>query len=790
MAKKKTISILYELIFVFLTMVGITYRFTGMNWNSGANLHPDEYGLTNTLTQLTFPTSIGGYFNTRISPISPYNKYDGSGIILQNGPDNRMRWGQWPIIMIRGLAELTNNTGYDELRLMGRFFSAFVDSLTVLLTFLVGRLLYDYRVGLMGAAFSSLAVLQIQQSHFMTVDNYAIFFSMLAMVAVVRIAQLPSLILGPKGDGQTAILYRINWVVFKYYLLFGIALGMALASKINLLPLAGMLLIASFVSIADLKLRTTLDVKKIFMTAGILIMTSYVIAAGTFRVAQPMSFRASTGDTTLLTFHLNPDWVDSMNVSISESRGEGGGPPAEQWADRPVIIFPLMNMVVWGLGLTLGLAAWYGWGQAAWQIVSGNTIWRQHILPVVWVGGYFLFMSTRWVKSIRYFLPIYPFLCLLAAWGLFFVMNKAKNDFSNRTLIPLITTRILAIAVTIGTLAWATAFTQAVYGQTNTRIQATRWILQNIPGPIHIMLTTGEGEVAFPVPIQDGTVITSVTPITLYIHTTEAGKLTTVTLPHVYNPSTQQAKLLLSMSLAENPQDVIGQTSLVIQPSISSRGDEFISAFNGELIFSDKDYVISLSTDSDAGLTVFQNKIAVEEWDEGLPVPLDGYNPYDGLYSGITMLIRWTDDDTKRETLLNNLEQADYIVLSSQRALWSVIRLQKMYPMTIEYYRALFDGSLGFKQVAAFQAPWRLGPLQISDAGGTLAWGNLPRIPIFNFNFFAAEEAFTVYDHPPVWIFKKGVDYSPVNAFSILHSVDLTQASFQSPYDVKVKPLN
>jgi hypothetical protein len=25
-------------------------------------------------------------------------------------------------------------------------------------------------------------------------------------------------------------------------------------------------------------------------------------------------------------------------------------------------------------------------------------------------------MGTRWVKSVRYFLPIYPFLCLLAAW--------------------------------------------------------------------------------------------------------------------------------------------------------------------------------------------------------------------------------------------------------------------------------------------------------------------------------------------------------------------------------------
>ena len=150
------------------------------------------------------------------------------------------------------------------------------------------------------------------------------------------------------------------------------------------------------------------------------------------------------------------------------------------------------------------------------------------------------------------------------------------------------------------------------------------------------------------------------------------------------------------------------------------------------------------------------------------------------------MPVRWTDDENKRQSYLTNLASVDYVILPSQRSIWSICRLPRMYPMTIEYYRALFDGRLGFQQVAQFQAPWKIGPLEISDVGGTLAWNKQPDLPRFNFNFFAAEEAFSVYDHPPVWIFKKEQGFSMAQAQSILESVDLSQATFQAPHDTKV----
>jgi hypothetical protein len=254
---------------ILLVAVGIFYRLNWVNWSKDTNLHPDEYGLTNTLTQLSFPKSISEYFNTRLSPLSPYQKYDINGQVSMDGPDNRMRWGQWPMILIRGMAELTGNTGYGELRLMGRTLSALADTLSLMLIFSIGRRLFNRRISLLAAALSALAVMQIQQSHFMTVDNFSGLFSTAAMYACVRIAQRPCAVRPALPENQPIIKsYRIDPAAWVWFLLFGVFFGMTVASKINLLPVGGMVLLAAVISIADLKLKTRHDLTRILLILG------------------------------------------------------------------------------------------------------------------------------------------------------------------------------------------------------------------------------------------------------------------------------------------------------------------------------------------------------------------------------------------------------------------------------------------------------------------------------------------------------------------------------------------
>jgi hypothetical protein len=825
---------LFEGFLIVLTLIGVWFRFTGVNWNQGTNLHPDEYGLTNTLTQLKMPDNLGDYFNTRVAPLSPYDKYDLAGQKTDSGPDNRMRWGQWPLILLRASAELTDNTGYSELRLMGRQLSALVDTLALILIFLIGQRLYGRKVGLLAAALSALAVLQIQQSHFMTVDTFAVLFAVLTMYAAVRIAQQPVVIRqikplsenvmgssstltpGPspwKGEGSKDIpassnegriaplaVYRPDWNSLRWYVLFGVGFGMAVASKVNLLPLGGMILIATILSIADLKLRTQDDLKWIFGTAAAFMVVAGLVTLLTFRLTQPMSFRAAQGDTTVLTMlQFNPDWVDSMKVAQSESDGSsGGGPPGEQWANRTIILFPLINMVLWGMGIPLGLTAWAGFLAALWQWVRYGRNWRVHLLPLVWVGGYFLFMATRWVKSIRYFLPIYPFLCLFAAWGLLTLWNysrtrgsqKAESVAARPQLRRTIPAGILLGGVLLGTLVWATAFTSAIYWTENTRLQATLWTFENIPAPFHLTVQLANGQTAHePITAPDELRITSTLAFVQSFQASATGKVTEITIPHIAALG-KAGRLHLILSKSIERDQILAETDLIVAPGSGMQpGGTMQAAFPGAALEKDQTYyLIANVPEGQPEVMISHTVISNETWDESLPVPFAGRDPFSQMYTGIMMQIRWADDENKREMLLDTIAKSDYIFLQSQRAVWASCRLPRMYPMTMAYYRALFSGQLGFERVALFSAPLRAGPLYFSDLAGSVAWGQSPELPVFNHSPFAAEEAFSVYDHAPVWIFRKRTDFKLETVRQLLYSVDLSQAVIQSPINVPEAP--
>jgi hypothetical protein len=770
----KYAGLVIEICLIALIVTGILFRFNWVNWNQDTNLHPDEYGLTNTLTQLSLPKDLAGYFNTRISPLSPYAKYDLAGEKTKDGPDNRMRWGQLPITIIRTAGEITDNTGYGEIRLLGRKLSALADTLSLLLIFLIGLKLYGYRAGLLASALSALAVMQIQQSHFMTVDNFGSFFTTLGLFACVQIAQNPLLKRTEQQPGKTS--YQIDRSNWGWYLLFGAAFGLALACKVNLLPVGGLVLVAAFMSIADLKLGSMADLRRILLVVGVMLAVCFVTAGLIFRVAQPMSFRTVGGNTGFFNLQPNPDWVESMKVASAESSGQGGGPPGEQWAHRPAIIFPLVNMVVWGMGVPLGLAAWLGFAFALWQLLRKGTNWRAHLLPLVWTGGYFLFMGSRWVKSVRYFLPIYPFLCLFAAWGLLQLWHWSvnKENPGKRKLRIFFSSALIGLTV-LGSLAWAISFVQAVYLVPHTRVQATQWMFQNIPGPFQLGLTLNDGTTyREPLEAPDGLQVNATNAYRLSFRLPVSGQLTSLVVPHVQSMQPGVLHVIIASDSAGN--NALTNTKMVVGPDNSEVKGEF------QPVFLEKDQVYTLIafTESSEPITISRVMIANESWDEGLPVPFENRNPFGQLYRGKTMQIRWQDDEHKREEMLSTLADADYLILPSQRAIWSTCRIPKTYPMTMNYYRALFDGRLGFDLLSEFGAPLKVGPLWISDVGGTAAWNQTPVLPLFNSSWLAAEEAFSIYDHPPVWIFKKRADFTIEQAQKILDSADLSLVVVQS----------
>ncbi|NDJ85333.1 MAG: hypothetical protein GYB66_05570, partial [Chloroflexi bacterium] len=106
------------------------------------------------------------------------------------------------------------------------------------------------------------------------------------------------------------------------------------------------------------------------------------------------------------------------------------------------------------------------------------------------------------------------------------------------------------------------------------------------------------------------------------------------------------------------------------------------------------------------------------------------------------------DSPSKLRYMQDVLLKADYLALSSNRMYDALPRNDEFYWITTAYYERLFAGELGYEQVARFSSFPRLGPLTIPDQ----ALPGSERAPWWN--SFEAEEAFTVYDHPTVYVFE------------------------------------
>ena len=136
-----------------------------------------------------------------------------------------------------------------------------------------------------------------------------------------------------------------------------------------------------------------------------------------------------------------------------------------------------------------------------------------------------------------------------------------------------------------------------------------------------------------------------------------------------------------------------------------------------------------------------------EPWDDGLPLSLDGFDSRDYAVA-VSPNIVGPDNAAKVAEIVRALETADGVAITSNRAYASLTRIPAVFPMTRAYYSALFDGRLGFRCVADITSYPTLGPLSIPDD--------------------SSEEAFTVYDHPRVLLFRKTPEFSAARARAIL----------------------
>ncbi len=419
---------------LLILAVGAALRFFGQNWDQGAGQHPDERHILMCEHRLGWPSSLAEYLDESRSPLNPRNR-----------DAHFYAYGTLPTTILRAVLELGSATNSGNDSRFGRALAALADLASIALVFALAKTLYrDRRIALLAAAFYALAVLPIQHAHFFVVDPFANAFVMLTLVLLAQAWR--------RGSGA-------------FYAAAGIAFGLAVSCKIAVVTLGLPVGLVALLPAAGAARRRWWSA--LLIAAGRM-LCFLVAAAITIRFALPDAF-AGPG-----LWPLAPRWLKNMSEVISMSTGEFDVPFTRQFYGRTPLLWPWWNMVVWGLGAALGLTAWLGWLAAGWRMV-----WRRawmHLIPVAWIATVFFHQGFVYQCTLRYFLPIYGCLAILAAWLLVRMVDLAPQRARSSRLLR----QAAVAAVLLFTAAWALAFV-SIYRQPHTRVEASRWIYDHIP---------------------------------------------------------------------------------------------------------------------------------------------------------------------------------------------------------------------------------------------------------------------------------------------------------------------
>jgi YYY domain-containing protein len=872
-------------------------RIMGLNWDDHSHLHPDERFMTSIAASIGQPDLVlegeaatcseaekRAYFNTRCSSLNPNNIAPGSYV-----------YGTLPLFIVRGVAVWMGEQGeipwsnYDHIHFVGRGVNAIFDTFSVLLVFILGWRLLGKRAGLVAAAFYAGAVLPIQLSHFWTVDIIAHFFFLLGLVAAVEIAKT--------GRARAFVLY-------------GLAFGAALASRINLFPMAILLPLAALIYLENLRGHYPLEAIPHFklgqtalpaqtlhrgwvLAAGQTVLLGFLalgIAFAAFRVFQPYAF---VGPAWSDWGDLNDKWVrDTIEVSRLSQDYSEGWPPSNQWYGRAAYLYPWFNLSMWGLGLALGLSATLAllrfvyqfigrvWEQVAAWIGGGSSLdrgpWPLMSLFIVWILAFFGYQGGIHQMTMRYYLPLYAILCLMAVWGLF--------------QLPLRARKAGVLLVLVSTLFWAGAFT-SIYRQPLTRLEASEWIVDHLPSTFTLedeggralpgelgmerghfpLITVANREGYLSEPFEINQQMQTIPAI--HFEFTQAGAAE-IRLQLLTQEDILASQPLYSFEFAA---DEAGRAILELSPEdfplpspnlyrwqvqITWQGggplryvlaygvwlDRDGQAQQKSLFFSNPYSSIQYAMIADPTYLEIQSKIPIEvrtfsipnainpqnelrawvndqettarliessppdgalgqavryelaqplrvepyaalrlnapapmfitgtviasegAWDDPLPwsicqtdpPPRPWYrpvrlinecnqmSPYSmGYYAEAPLHMAEPDLLDKQLRMMDVLNKADYLVISSNRFYDALPRNPERFPFSTHFYELLFEGeTFNYELWRVFQSPPRLGPITLPDQA--LPHQNWPAW----LNELEAEEAFTVYDHPTVYIFR------------------------------------
>lgn len=414
-------------IYIYLILIIITgfyFRTFNINWDNNYYFHPDERAIIMYASPLKLPTSLTEFFSSQ-SPLNPHF----------------FAYGNFPIYFLKLSGVLFSPIdpsfyAYGGLHIIGRLISALADTGTVIIIFAIGSLVFSKKAGLFAAFLYASSVFPIQLSHFFAVDTILTFFMTITLLCIMLF---------------------INSPTRKLLLMIGVFTGFSLATKISSLILLPLILLGLAITFySHKKIRISKYILPLFFAA---VATSIV-----FFVTQPY---------TAIDFST---FIEQTTLQSQMGKNPFIFPYTLQYVGKIPYFYELKNIALFGQGPLLFISCVLG-------LVLAIRIARKNLkknLPLIFLVSfgaiYFIVFGKFAVGWMRYMLPIYP---VLAVFGGYFCLSIIQK-VPKKLLKNYIARKSLLLLFILLFLIYPFSFL-SIYSKTNTRIQASDWINNNIP---------------------------------------------------------------------------------------------------------------------------------------------------------------------------------------------------------------------------------------------------------------------------------------------------------------------
>jgi len=421
------------LYFLIIIGAGAFFRIYGYDWDEYRTIHPDERQIVSfQIPKIHWPkTDYQPPASQWLSTLNP--KF--------------FAYGTFPMYLLK-----VTSFGYQKyfgakhpvnMYAFARILMGFIGTLTLLVVYVLGRQSGDSRSGLLASLFLCFTVLHFQHSHFYVVEILQVFLITLAVYYGLKIAQ--------HGKG---------------FILFGITLGLAVATKVSSLAL-----LAPFFSGVVLYLWKQ---RRIFyMRIWILVVVTMVIAVVVCFIGMPFAFW---------------DFQEFKRDLTDESRMVRLDPPrfyTFQYMGTTPYWYHIVTMFWYSIGPPLFILMILGVFYSIKKSITERSTTDIYLLS--WIIPFFLVTGQFGTKFARYMLPLMPVLAVFAA--LFVVRYRG---FFKKAV------RIFTILTIIFTILYSVAYIR-IYSKPHTVVESSDWIFDNVfPGAHFLVETTAE----FTIPVS------------------------------------------------------------------------------------------------------------------------------------------------------------------------------------------------------------------------------------------------------------------------------------------------